>query len=82
MAALARLGGDASLDWGGGLIWYRGPGDPGQVRQAAGLAMLLRPSGDAPPLFPTEPPGVAAISAALRRTFDPARILNPGLMEG
>lgn len=84
MAALARLGGDASLDWGGGLIWYRGPGEPAQVRQAAGagLAMLLRPSGDTPPLFPAEPPGVAAISAALRRTFDPAGILNPGLTGG
>lgn len=84
VAALARLGGDSSLDWGGGLIWYRGPGEPAQLRQAAGtgLAMLLRPSGDTPPLFPAEPPGVAAISAALRRTFDPAGILNPGLMEG
>lgn len=84
MAALARLGGDASLDWGGGLIWYRGPGEPAQVRQAAGagLAMLLRPSGDTPPLFPAEPPGVAAVSAALRRTFDPAGILNPGLTGG
>ena len=84
MAALARLGGDASLDWGGGLLWYRGPGEPAQVRQAAGagLAMLLRPSGDTPPLFPAEPPGVAAISAALRRTFDPAGILNPGLTGG
>lgn len=84
MTALARLGGDASLDWGGGLIWYRGPGEPAQVRQAAGagLAMLLRPSGDTPPLFPAEPPGVAAVSAALRRTFDPAGILNPGLTGG
>ena len=85
MAALQALGGQASLDWGGGLIWYCGDAPAAQIRQAAsaGSAMLLRgsPTPDSP-RFQPQSPGVARLSLALRRTFDPACILNPGLMEG
>ena len=85
MAALHALGGRASLDWGGGLIWYCGDAPAAQIRQAAsaGSAMLVRgsPAPDSP-RFPPQAPGVARLSLALRRTFDPAGILNPGLMEG
>lgn len=85
MAALHALGGRASLDWGGGLIWYCGDAPAAQIRQAAsaGSAMLVRgsPAPDSH-RFPPQAPGVARLSLALRRTFDPAGILNPGLMEG
>ncbi|MGV6873379.1 glycolate oxidase subunit GlcE [Pseudochelatococcus sp. B33] len=83
VAALERLGGEASLDWGGGLIWYAGDADAPAVRRAAGAghAMLVRRGGlSADVVFPPEPKTVADLSAALRRTFDPAGILNPGLM--
>lgn len=84
-AALDALGGQVSLDWGGGLIWYCGNATAAQIRQAAGAgtAMLLRgaPAPDAPRFHP-QPAGVARLSFALGRTFDPAGILNPGLMEG
>lgn len=83
--ALAPLGGRSSLDWGGGLIWHVGPGGADAVRSAAasGHATLVRgdPAADGP-VFQPQPPGVAALSAAMRRTFDPAGILNPGLMAG
>lgn len=83
--ALGPLGGSASLDWGGGLLWYAGSSDAEAVRKAAapGVAMLVR-SGASPsgPIFPPESKGVAELSTVLRRTFDPAGIMNPGLMEG
>ncbi len=83
LEALKPFGGDASLDWGGGAIWYSGNLDAaGMLAYApSGLATLVRPG----PIVnvhvsPVEAPGVAALTAALRRTFDPAGILNPGLM--
>ena len=84
VAALEALGGRTSLDWGGGLIWYCGNAGAAAIRKAAmgGVATLLRggPSPDGPRFAP-EAAGVARLSAALRRTFDPAGILNPGLMD-
>lgn len=81
LAALNALGGDAAMDWGGGLIWYAGPGTPAQVRAIARHATLIRRGGLTGPAFPPESPAVAAIAAGLRRTFDPYAVLNPGLMD-
>lgn len=84
VAALQALGGEVSLDWGGGLIWFQSSASGSAIRRAAGRgqAMPLRlgalPDGD---YFPPEEHAVARLSAALRRTFDPAGILNPGLMD-
>jgi glycolate oxidase FAD binding subunit len=83
--ALQRLGGNASVDWGGGLIWFCGTAESSAVRKAAGegQGMLVRrgslPAADH---FPPEASAVARLSASLRKTFDPAGILNPGLMGG
>ncbi|WP_018238014.1 FAD-binding protein [Ensifer sp. BR816] len=83
VARLHALGGDVSLDWGGGLIWFESNANGSAVRHAAGVgqAALLRrgtlPNSEG---FPAEGASVARLSAALRRTFDPAGILNPGLM--
>ena len=46
----------------------------------AGHATLVRGSGQI--RFHPEPAGVAALSAGLRRKFDPRGILNAGLMSG
>mgnify|MGYP002714633322 CR=1 FL=1 len=75
---LRAMGGDCSLDWGGGLIWYRGPGNP---RALAPHATLVRREGAEGPAFPPLPPAVARLQDGLRRSFDPAGILNPGLMD-
>ncbi len=81
--ALRQLGGEASVDWGGGLVWFSGGAESAAVRKAVGkgYAMLVRrgplPATD---LFPNEDGAVARISASLRKTFDPAGIFNPGLM--
>ncbi|REF72077.1 MULTISPECIES: FAD-binding protein [Paracoccus] len=79
--ALQALGGEASLDWGGGLVWYCGPGTVQAVRQVAPHATLVRRGGLDGPAFPPEAPAVARLSAGLRHRFDPAGILNPGLMD-
>ena len=78
--ALGLLGGRASLDWGGGLIWYAGPGGADAVRRAAasGHATLVRGGAADGPVFQPQAPAVAGLAAAMRRTFDPAGILNPG----
>ena len=80
-AALEVLGGATSLDWGGGLVWYSGPGTVAAVRSVAPHATLIRRGGLDGPAFPPEAAPVAALSQRLRDAFDPAGILNPCLME-
>ena len=85
-ALAGRAGGTALLDWGGGLLWLLLP--PGQDLRArlgnfTGHATLIRASAETRaslPAFHPEPGPVAALSAGLRRRFDPRGILNPGLM--
>jgi glycolate oxidase FAD binding subunit len=78
-------------DWAGGLVWLllREPAGIGAtairalVDRAGGHATLMRAAGGAAVTFPAfhpEKPAVAAISAELRRCFDPFGILNPGRM--
>lgn len=81
--ALSRYGGRSSLDWGGGLIWYTGPAEAEAVRRAAGKGVALLVRHGQTPVANAHPPsasGVAALTAAIRQTFDPAGILNPGYM--
>jgi glycolate oxidase FAD binding subunit len=79
----AALSGETIFDWGGGLIWLLTQ-DPGlDVRAAvagAGHATLIRalPGMQGVPVFPPEPPGVAALTAGLRAKFDPRGIFNAG----
>ena len=77
-AGLRALDGDCSLDWGGGLVWYRGPGNP---RTLAPHATLVRRGNATGSAFPPLAGAVARLQEGLRRTFDPAGILNPGLMD-
>ena len=76
-AVLERLKGAALLDWGGGLVWYCGPGDVrGRVAALGGHATLLRGEGA---VFHPESPAVARLTAGLRAQFDPRGIFNAGL---
>ena len=76
----ARLGGEAVLDWGGGLIWALVPeGTDARALAAPYTGHATCPRG-AGPRFEPEAPGVAALSRALRARFDPRGILNPGVM--
>jgi len=83
----------AFYDWGGGLVWLKTPeaGDGGEaairdeVAKLGGHATLIRGSTDlreriSP--FAPETPALARLSAGLRAEFDPAGVLNPGLMGG
>lgn len=79
---VARLGGEALWDWGGGLIWLLlEPGRGAEVAAAVagrGHATLVR--GEGGPAFPSEAPEVAALVAGVKAKFDPRGILNRGMI--
>jgi glycolate oxidase FAD binding subunit len=78
-------------DWGGGLIWLAQPaqGDAGAARiraavgAAGGHATLVRADEALRArvaVFEPPSPAVAKLIAGIKASFDPDRILNPGLM--
>ncbi len=87
LSGIAELGGDALLDWAGGLCWARMPADSSvaAVRQlaetAGGHATLIDAPGEiravAPALHP-EPAGIAALSKRVRQSFDPSGVFDTG----
>jgi glycolate oxidase FAD binding subunit len=68
----------ALLDWGGGLIWLRvAEGTDLRARLGAFDGHATRVRGDGPvPAAPPEAPAVAALTAGLRRRFDPRGIFD------
>lgn len=85
-------GADYYYDWAGGLVWLAVPPAPdahaGVVRgalagAASGHATLIR-AGEAVraavPVFQPQAPGLAALSARIKASFDPVGVLNPGRM--
>lgn len=85
-------GGDALIDWGGGLIWLAVPPSPdafatsvrGAVAAAGGHAMLFRADAAmraAVPAFAPLDAGIAKLNRAIKANFDPLAILNPGRMD-
>ncbi len=73
-------------DWAGGLLWVLTPEDTDPRAAMAGIpghATLIRAGAAARARFGTfhpEPAPLAALAAGLRAKFDPAGILNPGIM--
>lgn len=85
--ASSLRGVEVLLDWAGGLLWVLAPEDfdlRAAMGDIPGHATLVSGSPDAFarwPTFPPEPAPIAALAAGLRSRFDPAGILNPGLMD-
>jgi glycolate oxidase FAD binding subunit len=83
-AAQMELPGEQLLEWGGALRWLRSNADAGAVRAAAtragGHATLFRAQDKAAGAFSPLAPALARLHRELKRTFDPAGILNPGRM--
>jgi glycolate oxidase FAD binding subunit len=85
-----ETGGDAFLDWGGGLIWLAVDGDDAQHAAVRGTlpadgghATLIRapePVRAAVPVFHPPAAGVARLSRSVKTGFDPQGVLNPGRM--
>lgn len=81
-AALAEQGGVRLFEWGGALLWRRGPAEAATIRAAAaaagGHATLVRAAdkrcGAQAPLLPA----IAAIHRRLKQAFDPHGIFDPG----
>jgi glycolate oxidase FAD binding subunit len=90
IAASLPAGTQYFYDWGGGLLWIAGPAsnDGGAASLRAviagkGHATLMRapdPLRAAIPIFEPQPGPLAALSARVKDSFDPRRILNPGRM--
>ncbi len=90
--ALAReTGGDVIYDWGGGLIWAALPPAADahasmlreRLKAVSGHATLLRATDQvraAVDVFQPQEPGVAALGARVKASFDPRNILNRGRM--
>lgn len=81
-AALRDLGGEIALDWGGSLIWYAGDAQAAAIRtclQGGHATRIRRGNGPTAGMFTPETGTLGAVSARLRRIFDPNGILNPGL---
>jgi glycolate oxidase FAD binding subunit len=82
---LTGLGGEAMLDWAGGLVWALAPSAAcARVREiaeaAGGHALMVRAPlavRRAVPALHPEAPGVAALSARVKAAFDPNGILDP-----
>ncbi|HUK04381.1 MAG TPA: glycolate oxidase subunit GlcE [Burkholderiales bacterium] len=76
------LAGAQLVEWGGALRWLRGDLDAAQVRAAAaragGHATLFRAKDKSAGAFAPLPPLLARLHRELKRSFDPAGILNPG----
>ena len=75
------------IEWGGAQRWLRagaGPYTGARLRSmavaAGGHATLFRGPDKRAGVFQPQEPGVARISAAIKRVFDPANILNPRRM--
>ena len=83
-------GGQAFLDWGGGLVWCAfkpSPGTAAAIRDIAtdldGHATLIRADGElktAVPVFHPQPAERRGLTRRIREGFDPCGILNPGRM--
>ena len=94
MAAALVAGGEGYYDWAGGLLWLSLPstndGGAALVRGAlsgtdAGHATLMRgPDAlrERIDVFQPSAPALAALSARIKDSFDPRRVLNPGRMYG
>ncbi|NTV96486.1 MAG: glycolate oxidase subunit GlcE [Thiobacillus sp.] len=70
------------IEWGGGQRWLHGEVDPVHIRAAAqaagGHATLFRGGDRNGSVFNPLPPAMLALHRRLKRSFDPAGILNPG----
>ena len=78
-------------DWAGGLVWLAVAPSPDSheksirtaVNATGGHATLIRAPEKvraAVPVFHPQPPALAALSARVKKSFDPERILNRGRM--
>ncbi|MDZ7735836.1 MAG: glycolate oxidase subunit GlcE [Gammaproteobacteria bacterium] len=81
--AMPTVTGDWAIDWGGAQRWLRSTEPAASVHHAAaaagGYATLHRGPADLPAL-PDLPPALLKLHQRVKQAFDPAGILNPGLL--
>jgi glycolate oxidase FAD binding subunit len=82
VAAPLSLPGAQLVEWGGGLRWLASGAPATEVREAArragGHATLFRATDKAAGAFAPLSPALLRLHRALKSTFDPAGIFNPG----
>ncbi|MCR4346889.1 MAG: glycolate oxidase subunit GlcE [Sulfuricaulis sp.] len=78
-----NLPGQWLLDWGGAQRWLKSVAPAGEIRQktesVGGHATLFRHANHNGARFHPLPPKLVELHQNLKRAFDPAGILNPGL---
>ncbi len=83
-SAPLELDGNWLLDWGGAQRWLTSELPARDIRSAAamagGHATLFRGNDRDSEVFHPLPPAMLALHQRIKRTFDPAGILNPGRM--
>ena len=92
-AAVGDIAGSCLFDWGGGLVWLETREGTAASEAARRIRAALAPIGghatlirastadrQAVDVFHPEAPRVAALSRAIKQSFDPRGLLNPGLM--
>lgn len=88
---LFEIEGQAFYDWSGGLIWLALRATPDAAHQVVrtavagtgGHATLIRAAAavrGSVPVFQPQPSALAALTARIKRGFDPQAVLNPGRM--
>lgn len=82
-AAMPAVTGDWVIDWGGAQRWLRTRESAAKVHHAAagagGYAILHRGPADLQ-VLPDLPPALLKLQRQVKQAFDPAGILNPGLL--
>lgn len=89
--AEANVAGTYYYDWAGGLVWLAtgtpaetaAPAIRGALKTLGGHATLIRAndaSRSTVDVFEPQPPALAALTARVKNSFDPERILNRGRM--
>ena len=72
------------IDWGGSQIWAYSEHPPDAVRSSVakigGSATLFRTNDSNNEIFPQLSKSLAVVHERLKKSFDPERILNPGIM--
>lgn len=81
-SAVLALPGAQLIEWGGAQRWWRGDGEAAGLRAraaaAGGHATRFRGGERSGEVFQPLAPGLLALQAELKRSFDPHGIFNPG----
>ena len=75
-----NLDGAWYADWAGGLVWYAGGADRPSLPTTGHATLIKKPDEVTTEPFQPQDPALRALSARVKKSFDPKAVLNPGRM--